>query len=79
VALDGDVLCFVEIKARRSDRYGSPLEAVTPGKQNKVARAAAAYLQREPHDGPCRFDVLGMSVVDGDWRFTLVRDAFTRA
>jgi putative endonuclease len=76
VALDGQTLCFVEIKARSSDRFGTALEAVTLDKQNRVARAARAYLMRKPYDGPCRFDVLAMDAEDGGWRFELVKDAF---
>ena len=76
VAIDGDTLCFVEIKARRSRAYGGPLSAVTVRKQRRLTRCATAYLSRAAWDGPCRFDVLGMSAGDGAWRFELVRNAF---
>lgn len=77
VASDGDTLCFIEIKARSSGTYGAAIEAVPPSKQRKITRAASLYLVRNPHDGPCRFDVLAMDLADGEWRFTLVRDAFS--
>lgn len=72
------VCCFVEIKARSSTLYGPAVEAVSPAKQRRIARAAALYLATELRDwrGPCRFDVLAMDLVDGEWRFTLVQDAF---
>lgn len=35
---------FVEVKARRSHRYGTPEEAVTPHKIRKIVRALHAYL-----------------------------------
>ena len=76
VARDGDTLCFVEIKARSSRHYGAAIESVTPKKQRRIARAAALYLARHPHDGPCRFDVLGLDMGDRGWRYTLVKDAF---
>jgi putative endonuclease len=76
VALDGDTLCFIEIKARSNRHYGAAIESVTPQKQRRIARAAALYLARHPHDGPCRFDVLGMDLGDDGWRYTLVQDAF---
>lgn len=79
VALDGDTLCFVEIKARRSGAYGSPFEAVTRDKQRRLTRCARAYLARHPWEGPCRFDVLGMSAEGEIWRFELVRNAFPAA
>ena len=79
VALDGSTLCFVEIKARRSDRFGAPAEAVTLDKQRRLTRSARAYLARKPHDGPCRFDVLGMRAEGSEWRFELIKDAFSVA
>ena len=76
VARDGETLCFIEIKARANRAYGPAIEAVTPHKQRKLARAASLYLVLHPTDAPCRFDVLGMDLTDDGWRFTLVRDAF---
>ena len=60
VAVEGDTLCFVEIKARRTNRFGSPGEAVTVRKQRRLTRCARLYLARRPYDGPCRFDVLAL-------------------
>jgi putative endonuclease len=77
VARDGETLCFIEVKARSSGVYGPAVEAVTVKKMRKLARAASLYLVRHPTDAPCRFDVLGMDLDDGGWRFTLVRDAFS--
>ena len=76
VAEEGGVLCFVEIKARANRAFGEAVEAVSVHKQRRLARAASLYLARQPTDRPCRFDVLAMDLEDGDWRFTLVRDAF---
>ena len=77
VALDGATLCFIEIKARRSDRFGAPAEAVTLAKRRRLTRSARAYLAKKPHDGPCRFDVLGMRAEGSGWRFEFVKDAFS--
>ena len=76
VAFEGETLCFVEVKARGSHRYGSALEAVDRRKQRRLSHAALLYLQEEPHDGPCRFDVLGLDPGSDGWEVTLVRDAF---
>jgi len=51
------VLCFVEVKTRRSARFSRPCEAVTPAKQRKIRTAAQAYLAEKGFDYPCRFDV----------------------
>ena len=76
VALDGDTLCFVEVKARRSRRFGLPGEAVTLSKQRRLTHCARAYLADRPHRGPCRFDVLAMELEGSEWRFELIRGAF---
>ena len=76
VALDGDTLCFIEIKARASARFGEAVWAVTERKQRQVAAAAKLYLATHEHEGPCRFDVLAMDGTPADWRYTYYRDAF---
>jgi len=45
VAYEGDTICFVEVKTRRSDIFGSPFESVTPAKQRKIAQVALSYLK----------------------------------
>lgn len=57
---DAETLVFVEVRSRRSVQYGSPAESVTPAKQRKLLSAAAAYLQRQALDLPCRFDVVAI-------------------
>ena len=43
IALDGDVLCFVEVKTRTSDDFASPLAAVDLRKQRQIIRTARIY------------------------------------
>ena len=76
VALDGEMLCFVEVKARAGRGWGHSLEAVDRRKQRRLVRAAALFVALHGHDGGCRFDVLGLDLDGGRWRCTLVRDAF---
>jgi putative endonuclease len=77
VALDGETLCFVEIKARATQEFGEAIAAVRAGKQRKIVRAAMLFLAKNRSQRPCRFDVLGLDRrADGSWSFTLIRDAF---
>ena len=72
VARDGDCLVFVEVKTRRSHRYGAPEESITAEKQAQIVRTARHYLARHPTDLDTRFDVVALS--QGQAR--LHRDAF---
>ena len=59
VAEDGQVLVFVEVKARRTDAFGGAIHAVHQRKQEKLIQLAAQYLARHHlKDRPCRFDVV---------------------
>lgn len=65
---DGDCLVFVEVRYRNSPSYGSALESIDGRKQARIARAAQAYLQRMPHCGGARFDVVAIDRNSIDWR-----------
>ncbi len=67
VADDRGTLVFVEVKARADTEFGTPAEAVTPGKQRRLARMAHDYLARYAVSGrPCRFDVVAIMLARGD-------------
>ena len=54
-------LVFVEVKTRRSDRFGVPAEAVTPTKQRRLRLLASRYLQETGRRAPSlRFDVVAI-------------------
>lgn len=61
VAFDGPTLVFVEVRSRRGDRAGTPLESVDPRKQMRVTRVARHYLAaRGVSERDVRFDVVGV-------------------
>lgn len=75
IAREGGTLVFIEVKYRSGTAYGSSLEAVDAGKQNRIRRTALYYMTLhgyDPDSTPVRFDVAGF---DGE-RFTLVKGAF---
>ena len=77
VARHGDVLVFVEVKARAGDAFGTGAEAVTEYKQRRVARMAADFLaRRRLHDRPCRFDVVSVAVGGERARIEVIPGAF---
>lgn len=61
VAFDGPTLVFVEVRSRRGDCAGTPLESVDPRKQARVTRVARHFLAaRGLLDRDVRFDVVGI-------------------
>ncbi len=59
VMQDGDVIVFVEVKARPHARAGEGFLAVTPAKQKRMIHAAMSFLmEREWLDRPVRFDAV---------------------
>jgi putative endonuclease len=63
VAWDGPVLVFIEVKARRGDRFGSPFEAVDWRKQKKIIKLAQMYTaRRRLHSVEVRFDIVGVEL-----------------
>ena len=64
IAEEGEVLCFVEVKARSSLAFGLPRDAVTPAKRRKLARTASHYLmERVAADRAYRADVVEVAFV----------------
>lgn len=61
VMQDGPCLVFVEVRYRRSARFGGAVASIDAGKQRRLLATAQGYLQRHPHPGPCRFDVVAIS------------------
>lgn len=73
IASEGPVLVFIEVKARRGDRFGLAHWAVDRHKQRRLAQTAQHYLAAKGLGAqPCRFDV----VVIQDDRIELIRNAF---
>lgn len=58
VARRGATLAFIEVKARTD--FDTAAESVTAMQRNRIARAAAAFLQQRPELANCnvRFDVM---------------------
>jgi putative endonuclease len=59
ICKQGDQYVFVEVKARKTDQYGYPEEAVTPRKIAHVVACAEHYLD-SLGDVPWRVDVIAI-------------------
>jgi putative endonuclease len=77
VERDG-VVAFVEVKARRGDGFGGPVEAVNWRKQKELGRSARIWIDR--HGRPrqaYRFDVVGVLVLGRRVRIRHIENAFS--
>lgn len=72
------MLCFVEVKLRGAGAIGLPREFVDRRKQERLRKAAAAYISgRCLDDVPARFDVAEVyQGGDGVLRLAYLEDAF---
>lgn len=77
IASDKDTICFVEVKARSSDRFGQGMDAVLFKKQRQITRAAINYLKvNNLLDNKARFDVVSIMFFEGVPKIDLIKNAF---
>ena len=65
IAKDGGCLAFVEVKLRKSSRYGRAGEFVDFRKQERLRTTAELYLARNPTALQPRFDVVEIYAPEG--------------
>jgi putative endonuclease len=79
IALDAGVTVFVEVKTRSGAAYGSPFEAVTTTKQQKIRKVALYYMKKKKQELQVRFDVLSILSARGQtaaYTIEHIKDAF---
>ena len=77
IARDGKTCVFVEVKSRKSERFGDPGLAVDRRKQRKMSAVAMCYLKEKRLLGsPSRFDVVAVRFFPQGSRVELIRNAF---
>ena len=76
---DGEVLVYVEVRYRASDRYGGSVASVTTRKQRRLINAARSYTNgtRSLSRRPARFDVVAVSGNEADPELRWIQSAFT--
>ena len=79
VAREGSVLCFIEVRSRASEQFGSAQASITHDKRRHFVRAVRWYLQRRRvrWESDVRFDVIAIQhPPDGEPAIELIRAAF---
>lgn len=73
----GNEVAFVEVKARRGEQFGSPVEAVHFRKRRELGRSARIWVDRHGSDTlQYRFDVVGILVSGQTVRVRHIPNAF---
>jgi len=65
IMLDGATLVFVEVRLRRSAKFGGAAASIDTHKQQRIIRTAQHYLTTLARIPPCRFDAVLMDDVQG--------------
>ena len=71
------IVAFVEVKARRDDHFGGPIEAVNWQKRIELTRSARVWIDRHGRAPEAyRFDVIGVLVAGPRVRVRHIENAF---
>lgn len=77
IARDKDTIAFVEVKARSSDKYGLPAEALSAFKQRQIAKTALGYLkEKRLLDKKARFDLVSVLYSGEQPQIQILKNAF---
>ncbi len=78
VMQDGNDVVFVEVRYRKSNRFGGAAASVDQNKQRKLRATAEHYLQQHPRvrNKPCRFDVVAVTEHRDQPDFDWITNAF---
>jgi putative transposase len=77
IARQGKTLVIVEVKTRKSSRFGSPQESVSLTKQNRLRRLAHYYLKDKRLTGAMvRFDVVAVTLAGERPQVEIIANAF---
>ncbi len=75
IALYKNELCFVEVKTRRNDKFGTPMEAITKDKLNKIQMSAISYIQqKKPKFEKYRIDAVSILLKDNNEEITHIKN-----
>jgi putative endonuclease len=77
IAEKNNVLHFVEIKTRRTKKYGQPEEKVGTKKIKNLINAAEEYLYLHPEWKRIQFDILSITILkDEPCEYFLIEDVY---
>jgi putative endonuclease len=72
IAQESNAIVFIEVKYRKSSYSGTPQEAVSLKKQEKIIKSAVFYIQKNNLTKNIRFDVAAVS----EGKIEIIKSAF---
>ena len=77
IASRSNMLHFIEVKTRRSNRFGYPEESVSDRKMENLMQAAEEFLYRHPEWKKVQYDVLSITMGKNEEAdFFLIEDVY---
>jgi putative endonuclease len=80
IAREKEYICFLEVKSRKSLKFGTPAEAVNRKKQENIKKLASIYIKQHNLYQCCiRFDIVEVMLLDNGLEakeINLIRNAF---
>jgi putative endonuclease len=73
IMLHDNTVVIIEVRFRKTDKYGSAAESVTHSKQARIIAATHIYLATQKINKPIRFDVVALS---GNGKIDWIQNAF---
>ncbi|MFZ1528418.1 MAG: YraN family protein [Ferruginibacter sp.] len=76
IAEKENMLHFIEVKCRSSQKFGLPEDAVSHKKIKHLLDTAEEYLNLYPSKKRIQFDVLAITIVNKDVEYFLIEDVY---
>lgn len=76
IALKDEVLHFIEVKTRRSQRYGLPEDDVDRRKLKSLIHAGEAFLTKYPYWKRIQFDILSITISRDKNEYFFIEDVY---
>lgn len=82
IAKDREYTCFIEVRLRKNNRFGTPADTIDERKRHRIINTARLYaVSKRIYDTPMRFDVvvINADVHAGELKNTdiqIIKDAF---
>lgn len=77
IASRSNMLHFIEVKTRRSNRFGYPEESVSDRKMENLMQAAEEFLFQHPEWKKVQYDVLAITMLKNEEAdFFLIEDVY---